>query len=486
MRKALFILPALLILAATLHGQTVERRAPDCVIGMTAKAAQVAPPPADPASGQVAGYKNTPGCIRWTLAYSSQGFTGVSIELDQAQDVGNTPGTFAAFPNTASGTQPLTSTTSGQITVYKYYPWVSINLSSVTGTGTVRAVAYGWTAGSGDDSSAAPGSSGGGGGGCASPCPVTQSTSPWIVAGAGTAGTPATGVESIQGVASGTPVPISSGSTLNVAGTGTAGAPGTAALTVQGISSGTPVPITGTVTTAANASVGATGSAVPASGTYAAGLNGGNLVGEAVDASGRQEMVGAAASGGSSTGVNPVLVGGLSGTTLEAFATDTSGRLIGSYAASVAPASVDITGYGAFGTPGTSNSRPLAVATLGTDPCLSSGYVKSSVFANISTATTTALVAVSGSTVVYVCAINAEINSTTASTILFEQGTGTACASSPVALTATYTNSTVAALPLKLESTGMVFATAASNGLCAVTTVGTGPTIPVTVTYVQK
>lgn len=38
---------------------------------------------------------------------------------------------------------------------------------------------------------------------------VTQSMSPWIVAGGGTAGTPGTAVLAVQGVASGTPIPVS-------------------------------------------------------------------------------------------------------------------------------------------------------------------------------------------------------------------------------------------------------------------------------------
>jgi hypothetical protein len=49
---------------------------------------------------------------------------------------------------------------------------------------------------------------------------VTQSTSPWIVAGGGTAGTPATGVVTIQGIAGGTAVTVSGTVTAN-AGTGT-------------------------------------------------------------------------------------------------------------------------------------------------------------------------------------------------------------------------------------------------------------------------
>lgn len=56
------------------------------------------------------------------------------------------------------------------------------------------------------------------------------------VKGFGTAGTPDTGVITVQG--------ISGGTALNIAGTQPAGTPGTVALTIQGISGGTPVPVT--------------------------------------------------------------------------------------------------------------------------------------------------------------------------------------------------------------------------------------------------
>jgi hypothetical protein len=55
-----------------------------------------------------------------------------------------------------------------------------------------------------------------------------------------------------------------------------------------------------------NASVGATGSTIPASATYAGGLNGGNLVGEAVDGSGNQVVVGPGTAGSPSGGVQSV------------------------------------------------------------------------------------------------------------------------------------------------------------------------------------
>jgi hypothetical protein len=121
------------------------------------------------------------------------------------------------------------------------------------------------------------------------------------------------------------------------------------------------------------------------------------------------------------------------------------------------------------------------------DPCGSAA--KQTAFANITTATTTALVPAptSAQARVYVCQIAAQLNSTTASTVLFEQGTGATCAGTPTTITATYTNSTLVSefLPLGQGNATWV-STAPGNGFCAVTTVGTSPTIPVTITYVVQ
>jgi hypothetical protein len=133
---------------------------------------------------------------------------------------------------------------------------------------------------------------------------------------------------------------------------------------------------------------------------------------------------------------------------------------------------------------------PLSVQTFGIDPCNANGVAKLHAFANITTATTTALVAVSGSTAVYVCEVDFELASTTtADTVLFEQGTGAACAGTPTSLTATYTNAAtaIATFSKSLGSGASTnFKVAASNGLCAVSTVGTTPTISVDVEYVQQ
>lgn len=83
---------------------------------------------------------------------------------------------------------------------------------------------------------------------------VLQGTDPWIVAGDGTAGSPSSGVVSIQGVPGGEPVEIS-----------------------------------GSIT-AENDSVSATGAAVPADATFVGGTDGTNLRGLKTDANGELQV----------------------------------------------------------------------------------------------------------------------------------------------------------------------------------------------------
>lgn len=90
--------------------------------------------------------------------------------------------------------------------------------------------------------------------------------------------------------------------TSTVQGPGTAGAQSGGVLTVQGDPAGTPIPVSGTVS-ATNPSVGATGAAVPASGTYIAGNNAGTLVGLVTDSSSRLIQVGAGVAGTPAGGV---------------------------------------------------------------------------------------------------------------------------------------------------------------------------------------
>lgn len=125
------------------------------------------------------------------------------------------------------------------------------------------------------------------------------------------------------------------------------------------------------------------------------------------------------------------------------------------------------------------------------DPCQNPGVFKSSVPINVSSATTTALVAVSGTTSVYVCAVHLDIagSATTANTAKFEYGTGTACATGATALTGTMgsNDAAVSTTPttINMSGPGTLFTAPSSNGLCIVTT-GNAPFDQGWVSYVQQ
>lgn len=101
---------------------------------------------------------------------------------------------------------------------------------------------------------------------------ANQGTSPWVVAGNGTAGTSATGVLSVQGIAGGTAVPISGSITATNPSVGATGSAVPASTTYIGASvAGT---MTGLVATAAGLKVDGSASTQPISGTVAATQSG--------------------------------------------------------------------------------------------------------------------------------------------------------------------------------------------------------------------
>lgn len=122
------------------------------------------------------------------------------------------------------------------------------------------------------------------------------------------------------------------------------------------------------------------------------------------------------------------------------------------------------------------------------DPCQDVSAIKTSAFANITTATTTALVAPSAGLNIYVCSYQiSSFSTTTTNTVILENGTGASCVTSPTALSPTYSNSTFSAPIVWQEGpAATLFATGASQGLCALTTVGSTPIIAVRVSYVQQ
>jgi len=116
------------------------------------------------------------------------------------------------------------------------------------------------------------------------------------------------------------------------------------------------------------------------------------------------------------------------------------------------------------------------------DPCENPNVLKSSSLVNISTATTTQLVALSGTTRVYACGFSATVSGTSP-TLLFLYGTGAACATGPVNLSGTFAITTGTLVSLGYG--GMLFASAAGNALC-LTTGGTTPSVQGVLTYVQQ
>lgn len=96
------------------------------------------------------------------------------------------------------------------------------------------------------------------------------------------------------------PSAAASSSVQTVQGEGTPGSQTGGVLTVQGDPSGTAIPITGSIT-ATNPSVGATGSSVPADGTYIGINNSGTLVGVTGSSTGMNVVVNAAIPAGANT-----------------------------------------------------------------------------------------------------------------------------------------------------------------------------------------
>ena len=145
MRKIL-MLASLLLVATSAHSQNPSVIQPNCTFGFSFTAI-----------GRSGTFQNiTPGvstktCTSWTMVYSSVGFSTLSIELDSAPDAGATPGVspgswtiWPAAQIAAGQTLPSTAITSSGITAFGFFPWISVNLNSVTGTGTVTGVVYGW------------------------------------------------------------------------------------------------------------------------------------------------------------------------------------------------------------------------------------------------------------------------------------------------------------------------------------------------------
>lgn len=128
-------------------------------------------------------------------------------------------------------------------------------------------------------------------------------------------------------------------------------------------------------------------------------------------------------------------------------------------------------------------------ALVAIDPCQTSAIVKQSVAVNISSATTTQVVALSAGKQVFVCGYSITVLGliTTAGSVQFEYGTGSSCGTGTTVLTGTMQGQAVAGQTLLLVPSGggTIFSTIASNALCLVTT-GTAPQFQGYITFVQQ
>jgi len=160
MKKFLLALALLLTPGLALAQQQVTP-APDCVFAADYNGTTAQRFPAAQTPGGTIGFDNRNlGCTTWHLYYTVTGYSAVSVELDNAPDSNGQPGSWVVWPSIdiASNTLPMTTATQDQITAYEFYPWVSINVNSVTGNGRILLKAYGWRPGPLQDANVAPNS----------------------------------------------------------------------------------------------------------------------------------------------------------------------------------------------------------------------------------------------------------------------------------------------------------------------------------------
>lgn len=117
-----------------------------------------------------------------------------------------------------------------------------------------------------------------------------------------------------------------------------------------------------------------------------------------------------------------------------------------------------------------------------TDPCANASVLKSSVAINATA--NVQLVALSGTTIVYVCGFSFTVAGSATATAQLEYGTGAVCATGPVVLTGSYLGGTLPVL-ITGNSPGTVTKGIAANALCLVAG-GATPSIQGVLTFVQQ
>jgi hypothetical protein len=121
-----------------LYAQTTVIQRPDCQLPLGLITAISAGASAGPIDNRVS------GCTFWALVYTSNGFSALSLIVQTAPDAGGTPGAWSTYA-AASGANPNTTTTQNSSTFgTSYFPWLRVQLTSKTGTGSISGNLYGW------------------------------------------------------------------------------------------------------------------------------------------------------------------------------------------------------------------------------------------------------------------------------------------------------------------------------------------------------
>jgi hypothetical protein len=133
------------IFAISAHAQP-----PQCTQGLTVYATGRAP----------ALTNKTQGCNTWTFQYWSQNAATISIEVDTANDNGlGLPGAWAAVTPVTAGANPST-TLAGLIQFQTYAPFVSVNVTALTSSGSPLSTSWTLYGASGITAKAGGGSGG--------------------------------------------------------------------------------------------------------------------------------------------------------------------------------------------------------------------------------------------------------------------------------------------------------------------------------------
>lgn len=426
------------------------------------------------AAGSTSAFDNrTRGCVTWTIAYNSTGFSGLTITVEGAPDNNGSPGAWATI-TAETGANPNTSTDQNSATFATYYPWLRVTVSGLTGSGSIRGVLYGSRVGAqaGADPS---------GGGCTAPCVVVGPDAPaaaatddpvqaGLVDGGGL-------VRRLLGNTSGRLVNQPKTVSLALAD----GISNTQAV-FQGEDSGNTTPY------------------APSLGHIFNGTTWDRMRGNSVGA----YVHGVLPAGSAAATINPVMIGGNAGGVLRTFFTDTSGfmyqaginfALADDQNNTVNMLAINNSGNGGLRVfpmvfDGTTWDRKPGNSTAGTlvggrgHGAAGSYYpvnaCERSAVINVAAGATQELVSVDGTRQVRVCAF-AITADTAATTAQFQSGTGTTCGTGTTNLTGAMRLADEGGLAMG-SGLGEIFKTAPSQALCIAAVTGAVTGI---VSYVQ-